>query len=323
MEAETLRERILDVTWDHAVHLGIPGHQTDSNWPLSTDPEVATILAGIFDEARLSREWTGWLRTFGDKLHTNRLKKMLNSLLELQNHGESTGGTDSLDDDLPDERINPETIEDVLAPLKFMLRTVQEQTNHSFGPALEMLETVNPEQDFSETNEARMDDVSGGNIVPNVPVLFWRHIAGVNARSALLWAVGSGWSGNNKRASEELFLPLNSVKRARRNLNPTGYITVDRIDNSKVISRGPRYHDSVENREDVYFMNWFRWIRAVLNVKPLIDKNIDRDLRESLEERFTETIRRSMEQELLAPAFTHRHGDQASHYLLNRIFREE
>lgn len=323
MKPDTLHERILDVTWDHAVHLGIPGHETGKDWTLSTDPEALTILAGIFEEARLRREWAGWLRKFGDKFHTNRLKKMLKGLLEYRDDVVVTEVPDSPDNNLLDEPIDTETVESELGPLKTLLLTVQEQTDHSFGPALKMLETVKPKSEIGKTDRAKIDNINKDKIVPHVPVLFWRHIVGVNARSELLWAVGTGWNGNNKRASSELFLPLTSVQRARKSLKPTDYVTVDQIDNSKVISKGPRYHHPDDEQQNIHFMNWFRWIRAVIKARPLIDATIDRDLNDSLEKRFTDIVQSIFKRELFAPAFTHRHGKQASQYLFDRIFEEE
>lgn len=301
MKPRSLRENLIDLNWDHAVELGIPGHSTTESWTVSTDPEALTVLVGIVSDSRLEREWIGWLKKFGDRLYTNRLKKILDDLYESIDY----------------QKIDPHS-----ASVKTMLLTVQEQTDHSFQPIIDFLDTVEADKkNLEQSRSAKIDKVDRQNIVKNEPRLYCRHIAGLNARAELISSVDEGWSGNSHRGSSELYLPQTSIQRAVKNLKPTGMIDVDKVDNSKVISKGSRFTAPYEHsRKD--FIHWGNWIKAIVKIKDLIDKNIDKDISDELEERFTDSVRSILDREVLKPAFTHRHGKPPTKDLVRRLLED-
>lgn len=298
MKAETIHQRLIDLNWDHARQLGVPGHSAKSSWSYSTDPEALTVLVGIVSDERLKREWIGWLKKFGNMVYTNRLKKILDNLYESVDH----------------KKIEPNASE-----LKSILVIAQKQSNHSFQPVIDFLDHV--EIDEEKDDRSRNDKISqieDRKIIENEPRLFWRHVAGVNARSELLSSVDAGWTGNGQRGSSELYLPRTSLQRAVRSLEPTGMISVDPVDNSKVISKGSNYTVPYEHSRS-NFIHWGNWIEAMVKLKDLIDKNKDKNLTEDLKERFTDSTRSILEEEVLRPAYTHRHGKQPSKKLIDRI----
>lgn len=298
----TLRENIIDLHWDHAVELGVPGHRTHEPWSYSTDPEALTILVAILSDARLKREWTGWINMFGDWFYKSRLKRLLDDL---------------------HRSLDREYVEKYLPTVKSFLLTIEKETDHSFERIIEQLDPLDVNRENPTPGEQpKIARIKSKKIVRTQPRLFWRHIAGVNARAELLANVEEGWTGNSNRGSSELYLPQTSLQRAIHNLEPTGMIAVGASGNSKIVSRGPDYSVPY-NYPAKTFMDWGNWIKAIIKTTDLIDKNIDKELSDSLEERFTQSIRSIFEDEIQKPDFVHRHGNDSSQKLIKTTLERE
>jgi predicted transcriptional regulator len=301
MKPENLQENLIDLHWDQAVELGVPGHSTQESWAVSTDPEALTVLVGIVSDARLEREWIGWLKKFGSYVYTNRLKKIIEDLYESMDH---------------------RSIDPHIQTVKSILLRVQEESNHTFQPVIDFLKGKEVDRDLLDKGQnPKITMIDETAIVENEPKLYWRHIAGVNARAELLSSVDEGWRGNSHRGSSELYLPQTSIQRAVQNLQPTGMIDVKKVDNSKVISKGARFTAPYEHSRE-YFIHWGNWIEAVIQIKNMIDKNLEKTFTENLENRFTDSIHSILDEDVLRPAFTHRHGEMPSKTLINRVLDE-
>lgn len=296
MTPEEIRENINNLIWDHAVQLGVPGRSPVRSWSFSTDPEALTILVGLSKEARLHREWTGWLLTFGDVLYPARLKKMINELLHQDDVSFSPKG---------------------FGRIQTILASVNGETKRSLDPALRLLENFSNSSESISGKQAKVLNVNKQPIVSRVPRLFWRHIVGVNARAEVLSALNWNCSGNSHQLARDLHLTQHTIYRALQSLKLTGVLQLKKVQKEKVMVRGDKKLMPEEHREE-YFVDWSRVIRAVLEIQSKT-QSLETPVEQELEERYSHTVKKILSENLLDYDFDRRHGEIQMNKIMNRI----